>query len=52
MKRTILIQKRLGEDQKTKNEVIYLKRVKIGNLELPSDLELGSCKEINPEDIF
>jgi 16S rRNA pseudouridine516 synthase len=35
------------------NEVIYLKRVSIGKLELPSDLTLGSAIEIhNIEDIF
>ena len=35
------------------NEVIYLNRVSIGKLELPSDLSLGSAIEIhNIEDIF
>ena len=34
------------------NEVVYLKRVKIGNLELPSDLRLGECMEIDAEVIF
>ena len=35
------------------NEVIYLKRVSIGKLELPGDLSLGSAIEIhNIEDIF
>ena len=31
------------------NEVIYLKRVKIGNLELPGDLQLGEYREIETE---
>lgn len=35
-----------------KNEVVYLKRIKIGNLELPLDLELGEYIEIDPEIIF
>ena len=35
------------------NEVVFLKRVAIGNLLLPSDLTLGSAIEIhNIEDIF
>lgn len=34
------------------NKVIYLKRVKIGNLELPNDLESGKCQEIDPSIIF
>lgn len=34
------------------NEVIYLKRVEIGNLKLPMDLELGKCEEIDPNVIF
>ena len=34
------------------NEVEYLKRIKIGNLELPKDLELGQFVEIDPNDIF
>ena len=34
------------------NEVEYLKRIKIGNLSLPDDLELGKFVEIDPNDIF
>lgn len=34
------------------NEVVYLKRIKIGNLSLPDDLGLGECKEITINDIF
>ncbi len=34
------------------NEVVYLKRIKIGNLSLPSDLALGEYKEINENEIF
>lgn len=34
------------------NEVIYLKRIQIGNLILPEELELGKYLEINPETIF
>ena len=35
-----------------KNEVIYLKRIQIGNLVLPSDLEVGEYREIEPNCIF
>ena len=34
------------------NKVIYLKRISIGNLTLPNDLELGAIKEITINDIF
>jgi 16S rRNA pseudouridine516 synthase len=34
------------------NKVIYLKRVQIGNLILPENLELGKYIEINPNSIF
>lgn len=34
------------------NKVVYLKRIKIGNLELPSDLKLGEYIEIDSNDIF
>ena len=34
------------------NKVIYLKRIQIGNLKLPSDLELGEFMEIDPNSIF
>ena len=34
------------------NKVVYLKRIKIGNLELPADLVLGEYKEIDINDIF
>ena len=34
------------------NKVVYLKRIKIGNLELPSDLKLGKYTEIDSNDIF
>ena len=34
------------------NEVIYLKRIQIGNLVLPNDLESGKFIEIDPESIF
>ena len=34
------------------NEVIYLKRIQIGNLVLPSDLEVGEYREIEPNCIF
>ena len=34
------------------NKVTYLKRIEIGNLKLPQDLELGKFVEINPEEIF
>lgn len=34
------------------NKVVYLKRIKIGNLELPIDLSLGEYKEIDVNDIF
>lgn len=34
------------------NEVIYLKRIQIGNLVLPSDLEVGEFREIDPNCIF
>lgn len=33
------------------NEVIYLKRVKMGNLELDQNLELGSYRELTEEEI-
>lgn len=33
------------------NEVIYLKRVKMGNLELDKNLELGSYRELTEEEI-
>ena len=35
-----------------KNEVIYLKRIQIGNLRLPEDLEFGNVIEIDVNDIF
>jgi 16S rRNA pseudouridine516 synthase len=34
------------------NKVVYLKRIKIGNLELPNDLETGKYIEIDPNVIF
>lgn len=34
------------------NEVIYLRRIKIGKLSLPEDLALGDYKEIDENDIF
>ncbi len=34
------------------NEVVFLKRIKIGNLSLPSDLEEGKYKEISLNDVF
>ena len=34
------------------NEVIYLKRIKVGNLLLPEDLELGKYVEIDSSIIF
>ena len=34
------------------NKVIYLKRIQIGNLKLPQDLELGKFIEIDPNVIF
>ena len=34
------------------NEVDYLKRIKIGNLTLPEDLQVGEFIEIDPNDIF
>ena len=34
------------------NEVVLLKRIKIGNLSLPSDLEEGKYKEISLNDVF
>ena len=34
------------------NEVIYLKRIQIGNLRLPEDLEFGNVIEIDVNDIF
>lgn len=34
------------------NEVVYLKRIKIGNLSLPEDLNLGEYIEIDLNDIF
>ena len=34
------------------NKVIYLKRIQIGNLSLPDDLELGKFIEIDPNDIY
>ena len=34
------------------NKVVYLKRIKIGNLELPYDLETGKYIEIDPNVIF
>ena len=34
------------------NKVVYLKRIKIGNLELPSELALGEFKEITVDEIF
>jgi 16S rRNA pseudouridine516 synthase len=34
------------------NEVVFLKRIKIGNLSLPSDLEEGNYKEISLNDVF
>ena len=34
------------------NEVVYLKRLQIGNLTLPNDLESGKCIEIEPNCIF
>ena len=34
------------------NEVIYLKRIQIGNLMLPEDLEFGNVIEIDLNDIF
>ena len=34
------------------NKVIYLKRIQIGNLSLPDDLELGQFIEIDPNSIF
>ena len=34
------------------NKVIYLKRIQIGNLSLPDDLELGKFIEIEPNDIY
>ena len=34
------------------NKVVYLKRVKIGNLELSDDLEIGMYEEIDPNIIF
>ena len=38
--------------EKVGNKVIELERVKFGNLELPSDLELGEYIEITKEDII
>ena len=38
--------------EKIDNEVLILKRVKIGNLELPEDLLEGTYKEIDPSMIF
>lgn len=34
------------------NEVVYLKRIKIGNLVLPEDLKIGEFREIDPNEIF
>lgn len=34
------------------NEVVYLKRIKIGNLVLPENLKVGEFKEIDPNEIF
>lgn len=34
------------------NKVIHLKRIQIGNLSLPDDLELGKYIEIDPNDIY
>ena len=34
------------------NKVIYLKRIQIGNLSLPDDLELGKFVEIDPNAIY
>lgn len=34
------------------NEVVYLKRIKIGNLCLPNELKLGEFMEIDPNTIF
>ncbi|MGI5070110.1 rRNA pseudouridine synthase [Treponema pectinovorum] len=34
-----------------KNEVVYLKRVKIGNLVLDSNLKPGECRELSEEEI-
>ena len=34
------------------NKVIYLKRISIGNLSLPNDLEMGAIKEIMINEIF
>ena len=34
------------------NEVVLLKRIKIGNLSLPADLEEGNYKEISLNDVF
>ena len=34
------------------NEVYYLKRIKVGNLSLPDDLESGQFREIDPNEIF
>ena len=34
------------------NEVVYLKRIKIGNLTLPENLDLGEYQEIDPNTIF
>lgn len=32
-------------------EVLELKRIKIGNLELPKELEEGSCRELTQEEL-
>ena len=34
------------------NKVVYLKRIQIGELKLPDDLELGQFMEIDPNSIF
>ena len=34
------------------NEVVYLKRIKIGNISLPDELKLGEFQEIDPNTIF
>ena len=34
------------------NKVIYLQRVRIGNVILPSDLNIGEYREIDPKEIF
>jgi len=33
------------------NQVLYLRRVAMGPLELPADLKPGACRELHPEEI-